>query len=352
MTTLKRRTWFAAAGLFVVGMLALALRLWHSPVDATTGSSARLPEPRLAAFQLYASALIVATDRSALIEPGHECWSAARVRPTILKRSKGPEIVDALVGGSADFGTLAITPVVLQILQGSDLVIFATIQVSDSDIKVVGRRTAGIVSGGTLRGKRVGYVGGTYGEIFLDRYLKKYNLDRAAVTPVSGGPAQLRDQFLGGALDAAVVWEPTIQDILLDPATKKDDLFIDTDRSLYTGRINLAAKPEILRTKRDAAVGLVRALVCGEGVLERHPDKTREQLEAWLDRRVGSLVGVFNETAFRVGLDLPALIRDLRTESEWAQKAVLNGKGRIPEVFSRHVDSSILMAVDGHRVVR
>jgi NitT/TauT family transport system substrate-binding protein len=333
----------------IVCLLAVALAVFFATRDGTVPSDGRL-KVRLTAFQLYISAMVVAAEQSAEIVPGKDCFAEAGLAPTIIKRSKGPEIVDALVGGSADFGTLALTPQVFQALQGSDFVIFATIQTTDHDIKVVGRRSAGIVSGASLKGKRVGYVGGTFGEIFLNRYLEKHGMDRSLISLTSAGPAQLRDLFLSRSLDAIIIWEPVIQDILADSATDRDDVFLDVDRSIYTGRINLVARPQVLRDKQEEARRLVRAMIEAESIIKEHPEEVRQQLELWLDRKPGTLAEVFDQQTFRVQLDVAGIVRDLRMEAEWAQEAIFHGKAKMPEDFSRFVDPTIMEAVAPDRV--
>jgi ABC-type nitrate/sulfonate/bicarbonate transport system substrate-binding protein len=308
------------------------------------------PEARLAAFQLYVSGLVVAADESKKIIQEVDCFAEANLGCTIIKRSKGPEIVDALVGGSADFGTLANTPVVLQALQGSDLVIFATIQTTDHDIKVVGHETLGVIEGSSLKGKRIGFVGGTIGEIFLNRYLTKHGIDKSEVTLTSAGPAQLRDLFLSKSVDAIIIWEPIIQDILKDKSVDRNEIFLDVDRSLYVLRMHLVARPQVLKEKREAAQNLVKALICGENLVKKYPDKVRELLELWLDRQPGTLINIFEEETFRIGLDVPKLLVELKQEAEWAQEAVFSGKANIPDDFSRFVDPSILNSIDPDRV--
>lgn len=310
----------------------------------------KLPKPNFVVFQLFYSAIIVAADQSKEFNPAIDCFSDAGLNPTIIKRSKGPEIVDALVSGSADFGTLANTPLVFQALQGSDFVIFATIHSSDHDIKVVGHKNAGIESGASLQGKRVGYVGGTFGEIFLNRYLAKHGLDKDDISLISAGPAQLRDLFLNKSLDTIIVWEPFIQDILNDPAVDKEEIFLDIDRSIYTGRIHLVARPQTLKQKRKEAESLVRALICGEGLSHKNPDQVRNRLEAWLDRKPETLKEVFKPDDFRVELDLPILLGELQAEAEWAKEAVFSGKAQIPDDFSIYIDTSIMEAVAPDRL--
>ena len=307
----------------------------------------------LTAFQLYHSAPVVAASESPEILPHVNCVADAGLDDlTIIRRSRGPEIVDALVGGSADFGTLALTPVVFQLLQDSQFVIFATLMTTDHDIKVVGRRSAGVASGGDLAGKRLGYVGGTFGEIFLDRYLEKHGLAKSDLSLTTAGPAQLRDLFLSESLDALVIWEPVVQDILLDPASDTNDVFIDADPTVYTGRINLVARPEILESRRAEAEALVAAMLCGERVLHDRPAVVQEHLERWLDRRPGTLDGVFETDIFRVVLDVPTLVEELRREAGWARTAVFSGNATLPPDFGAFVDASVLAAVAPDRVIQ
>lgn len=310
----------------------------------------QLLKANLVVFQLYHSATIVAADQSTHVNPRLDCFSDAGLEPTIIKRSKGPEIVDALVSGSADFGTLANTPLVFQALQGSDFVIFATIHSSDHDIKVVGHKSSGVRSGASLRGKRLGYVGGTFGEIFLNRYLKKHGLDMSDISLISAGPAQLRDLFLSRSLDAIVIWEPIIQDILNDPATDGEEIFVDVDRSIYTGRIHLVARPQTLQEKRKEAESLVKALICGEELTREHPNRVRDLLEEWLDRKPGTLSEVFVPADFHVELAPSLLLGELKSEANWANEAVFAGKAQIPDDFSRLVDTSVIETVAPERI--
>ena len=306
----------------------------------------------LVAFQLYMSGLVVAADQSSEIQNDMDIFKEVGLKCNIIKRSKGPEVVDALIGGSADFGTLANTPVVLQALQGGHLSIFATIQTTDHDIKMVGHKDQGVSSGTSLKGKRIGFVGGTIGEIFLERYLQKHGIDKKEVTLTSAGPAQLRDLFINKSLDAIIIWEPVIQDILTDEGVAKDDVYIDIDPSLYVLRMHLVAKPETLKQKHEETKRLVKAIIKGEELLIAHPQKVRKQLELWLDRKPGTLEKVFEESTFRVNLDIPSLLKELKEEAEWAQKSVFSGKGKMPEDFSIYIDPTILESVAPNRVIK
>ena len=305
-----------------------------------------------ATFNLYLSGLVVAASEIENTENQKTCIEEADLNCTIFKRAKGPDMVDVLIGGSADFGTLANTPVVFQALQGNTIVIFATIMSTNKDIKVVGHKESGINSGADLKGKKVGYVGGTIGEIFLDRYLKKYGLRKEDINLVSAGPAALRDYFLANELDAIFIWEPTIQDILLDKNVKRNEVFIDVDTTLYTLRMHLVATPEKLKKYRNEAAKLLKALICAEKKVYDSPDKVRLQLEKWLDRKENTLIDVFDKNSFKLELNVPVLLQELEDETIWAQEAVFKGKGIIPQNYNQFVDYSILDSIAPSRVIK
>jgi NitT/TauT family transport system substrate-binding protein len=340
------------SSIFLFPLLTLMILVQTITGCARKNDLKNLPKANFVVFQLFYSATIVAADQSKQIDTNIDCFSAAGLNPVIIKRSKGPEIVDALIGGSADFGTLANTPLVFQALQGTDIAIFATIHSSDHDIKVIGHKSAGITSGASLRKKRVGYVGGTFGEIFLNRYLAKHGLGRGDISLTSAGPAQLRDLFLSKSLDVIIVWEPLIQDIMSDPAIAKNEIFFDIDRSIYTGRIHLVAKPQTLRQKRKEAESLVKALICGEELTQNNPDKVRKLLEAWLERDPDTLKEVFTPGDFHIELNVPILTKELESEAEWARDAIFSGKTQIPSDFSKYINTSILEAVAPDRLIK
>ena len=316
-------------------------------------NSSRSTKPiNFAAFELYMSGLVVTASEMKDDASKKNCMEENNFNCTLFKRAKGPDMVDVIIGGSADFGTLANTPVVFQGLQNNTIVIFATIMTTNKDIKVLGHKSAGINSGEDLKGKKVGYVGGTIGEIFLDRYLEKHDLNKEDINLTSGGPAQLRDYFLTKELDAIILWEPAVQDIMLDPSTNKEDIFIEVDTTLYTTRMHLVATPEKLEKYKDEAKNLIKALICAEGKLHNNPDEARIKIEKWLDRKENTLLNVFDPNSFKLELNVPVLMKELEEETNWAQEAVFKGKGTIPSNYSQFIDYSILESVAPDRVIK
>jgi ABC-type nitrate/sulfonate/bicarbonate transport system substrate-binding protein len=305
-----------------------------------------------AAFDLYMSGLVVAATEIPNEQNQQNCMEKEELNYTLFKPAKGPDMVNALMSGSADFGTLANTPIAFQALQGDTFVIFATIMTTNKDIKVLGHKKFGINSGADLKGKKVGYVGGTIGEIFLDRYLGKYNLSKEDISLISAGPAQLRDYFLTDELDAIILWEPAVQDIMRDESLDKNEIFIEVDTTLYTTRMHLVATPEKLKKYRKEATKLIEALICGENRMYENPEEARLKIEEWLGREKNNLINVFDKNSFKLTLNVPVLLNELEEETLWAQDAVFDGKGSIPDNYMQFIDYSILDSIAPRRVLK
>lgn len=305
-----------------------------------------------APFQQYTSGLVVAALENYDTIYEQSCLEKNDLDYRLIKMAQGPDVVSALISGSADFATLANTPVILQGMQGKTIVIIATIMSTNKDIKLVAHKDAGINSGGDLLGKRIGFVGGTIGEIFLDRYLEKYQIPKSEVILVSAGPSGLRDNFLSKQLDAIFIWEPTIQDILNDRTIDRDQVFVDIDTTLYNMKMHLVSTPEKLQKYPDEARKLIISLICAESRMLAYPDLTRLNLEKWLDRSENTLINVFDKNSFRLELNVPILKEELQNEAIWAQKAVFENKGTIPTNYNQFIDYSILEEIAPDRVIK
>jgi hypothetical protein len=96
------------AKLLVCLLTIISLTLLLAGCQGNNLQKDSLTEIKIAILQVYSTGLMVAADRSDTIDPGTNCFTKAGLKPILIKRSKGPEVVDALLGGSAEVGTLAV----------------------------------------------------------------------------------------------------------------------------------------------------------------------------------------------------------------------------------------------------
>ena len=125
----------------------------------------------------------------------------------------GKPALEAVIEGTADFATVAETPVMLAIMNGAQLSILATIQVSKRSHAIVARRDRGIVAIEDLKGRRIGLTSGTSADFFLDAFLLTREIFRKDVQVINLQPNQLAVALEKGDVDAVSTWAPYLMQI-------------------------------------------------------------------------------------------------------------------------------------------
>lgn len=276
----------------------------------------------------------------------------------LISLPAGPDVVTALRGGSAaDVGGIAITPMVTMIGAGGEPVIIATTLTSNRQAKLVTFSKSGITENpSTLKGKRIGVVRNTVGEIYLSRLLKKGGLGNQDLTLINGRPADLRSLLLRGEIDAAVLWDPFIVQaereyrlqLAEGKAAPRGDPLVLVDPTLYTLAFNIVTTRDKLSQKKEALVKMLRAAIKAEAYMRDNPKQAQAALEKWLNLEPGDLGDFFATTEFRVQLNVSQVKKWCREELEWLREG--RPDTRTPEDLSPFVDASLLRSIDPDRV--
>ena len=276
---------------------------------------------------------------------------------TAVSVPAGPDVVTALRRHTSDApaaGTIAITPVATLVGAGETPVVLATTLRSNQQAKLVTFRGTGITDdASTLRGKRVGVVRFTNGDIYLSRLLKKAGLTERDIRVVSGRPPDLASLLLNGELDAAVLWDPYVAQVLKGRTTKTEsrgEAVALVDPSLHTLAFNIVTTRDRLPSHRKALEKLLQACIMAEKYIAEHRDEAQRETERWLKLSPGDLDDFFRTTEFRVDLQTTKIERWIGEELLWLGE-------RTPDIskpsdFSAFVDASVLKAIDPGRVSR
>lgn len=129
--------------------------------------------------------------------------------------NSGQEALRRLLNGEAEFALVATTPVAIALLEQTDtvpaepdIVILASVGLSNQSHYVVAARDRGIKVPHDLIGKRIGLMKNTSGHYGWSQFAGFHGIDDAAVelvqVPVEQHASALRD----GAVDAVVSWDP------------------------------------------------------------------------------------------------------------------------------------------------
>jgi NitT/TauT family transport system substrate-binding protein len=78
---------------------------------------------------------------------------------------------------------------------------------------LIGRKDHGIANVSDLKGKKIGFAGGTSGEFYLSRFLELHSINQADFIPVDVRPSQYVDAIGNGTVDAILAWDPYVDTI-------------------------------------------------------------------------------------------------------------------------------------------
>lgn len=272
----------------------------------------------------------------------------------------GPDVVTSLKGtgsAAADCGGIAVTPVITMIGAGDMPVVIATTLVSNYQAKLITFSDTAITQDpASLKGKKIGVVKNTNGDVYLSRLLKKGGLARTDVVLVNGRPADLRNLFLQGAIDAAVIWDPFIiqakreyQKLLAENTNKsRGDVLVLVDPTLHTLAFNIVATRATCEKKKAELIEFLKGTTKGEEFIRAQPKDAQRLLEQWLSLESGDLNDLMATTEFRVHLNVPQMKQWLGEELAWLKET--QPDTMIPDDLSPFVDSSFLKSIDPKRV--
>src|ERR1700754_316268 len=167
--------------------------------------------------------------------------------------------IQAVVGGSADFGFWgSTTPALAAMLAGSPIVFNAFDVYSPRSTAIIVKKSSGINSVADLAGRKVAVNRSGLGEFLLIAALEKNHIDRDKVEFVYLNPPDAAPAFAQGKVDAWSMWSPAV-DIARNSNDAKDifnegrdlDFLIDYS-SLVTRRKFTEENSELIRAVIDA----------------------------------------------------------------------------------------------------
>lgn len=167
--------------------------------------------------------------------------------------------LQAVVGGSADFGFGgSTTPALAAIIAGSPLVFTQFVIYDPRTTAIIAKNSSGINKVEDLVGKSVAVNRSGLGEFLLIAALEKHNVDRAKVNVVYLNPPDAAPALASGKVDAWSMWSPGVDIARLenkahDIFNEGRDLDFQIDYSSYlTSRQFAADNPDIVRAVNAA----------------------------------------------------------------------------------------------------
>lgn len=135
-------------------------------------------------------------------------WKKEGLSPQYSVFTNGPLQIQALGGGSLDFGYIGPGAMWLPATGKAKVVAVNTLAYADRVIAQPGIKTIQ-----DLKGKKVGVPAGTSGEMVLNLALQKAGMKPSDIQKVPMDPATVVSAFVSGQIDGAGLWYPLIDSI-------------------------------------------------------------------------------------------------------------------------------------------
>lgn len=238
------------------------------------------------------------------------------IKMEIVLLASSPDIKNALITGSADFGVVGLTASLAGAAQDEPIRVIAS--AADGGSAIVARIDRGINSVGDLKGKKIGYPAGASQDILLRLTLEQAGIDPTKdVTLVKLGFTDMAPALERGDIDAFCSAETGPSDALVKGNTK----LVVYPYTTPMKRINIVLATSQSKIEKDPA--LVQTMV---EVHAKATDYMRTHQDEWADgvikaygSRPESLNLAINNIFLRWEMD-EAYIQQARVQGEQMEK--------------------------------
>lgn len=244
--------------------------------------------------------------------------------------ASGRLALDALLGGKADFATVAETPIVLSAMQGQSVRVLCTFTASERNTKVLARKDRGIEKPSDLRGKKVALTVGSNGDYFFDVFLSDNGLAPNDVQQINLSPPDMAAAITRGDVDAICTWEPHIWN-----AKKKlagNALILGNKPGRYVQTFNIVVLKEYAEQNPAALTVFLKALLRAESFIRETEAESLSIVAKDNNMTEEDLKGIWPDYEFRVTLN-PQLVEAMQGQAKWAVRTKLAQEGaKLPPV--------------------
>lgn len=190
----------------------------------------------------------------------------------IKEYEAGPQAIKDLLAGEVDIAFASDNAGVQTIFTNPELRIIAQF-VKNRVFSVIARKDKGIARPADLRGKKIGVTKKSAGEYLFSQFLALQNLKQQDLTIVDLPPSQIKIELQKGSIDAAILFEPNVFDLIKILGEKvivwPIEYGYDTFGLIYTTDTFIQLHPDL--TER-----YLRSLVEAELYYKSHPSEIKE----------------------------------------------------------------------------
>jgi len=217
--------------------------------------------------------------------------------------------------GATDFGTTNRVGAVLSNIDFEKHALVGVLAYSDSQTKIVAKKSAGILDSGDLRGKRIGVVHGTSAHYYLNKYLQHCGISMSDVEVVFMKKKKLPAAIASGEIDAFCQHGKPVADALKklgsDALVLRNDNIDRKIVPLIAPRAFVAEHPEKMQ-------GMLRAIKKADAWIVNHKKEAAKIIAEMKNRSYDLMLNfVENEAEFNLSLE-QSLLLNFEGVDRWA----------------------------------
>lgn len=253
---------------------------------------------------------------------------------------------DAMLGGGADFATVAETPIMYAGFSKQPIYVIATIEQSPLSVKVIARKDKGVTDPADLKDKPVGTFKGGSAEYFFSQFLKKHGMTFDDVKITYMKPPELVAAAIRGDLAAIAMWEPhiyTVQKAIGEQAV------VFTGEDIYTETFHIAVMKEYAGENEATVDKFLRALAKAEAFLKTNEAQAKQTIQQAISIEKTILDHIWPN--FRFDLVLEQSILDLiKKEATFAIESGARPEGTPIPDYRQMFEPKFLRRIDPSKV--
>ena len=232
--------------------------------------------------------------------------------------SSGAEALGHLLAGEAEFALAAATPIAVALMNGKqsgldDLVILASVGLSNQTHHVLARRDRGVAMPGDLVNRRIGVMLGTSAQHGWSLFARYHGLDDGRVELVDLPVDQITAALASGRVDAAVIWDPWAHPVRTQLASQIIEFPI---RHLHIVNWLVVSRRAYVRQHPETADRVIAGYRDAIDLILREPDDARRVYAAASGLAGESLEQLEAGVIWSLGLNL-AVLADMEAQFDW-----------------------------------
>jgi len=252
-----------------------------------------------------------------------------------------------MLKGNVHISAVASSPIVKASFLHQNIRVFATINSSLDDAKILARKSSGISSAENLKGKRIGTTPpGQSAHYFLYLYLLENGLSLKDITLVHDSPAIILNALENGELDAACLFEPYV---IQGVKHMGQNSLVLSSPGLYLKHFNLVTKQSYLENNRELIEKILRAVIKADKLINILPEEIVAIVAKESELEKETVSKMYSSSYFITTLS-EELIMSMNMEAKWLKNTMhLDGRD-IPNA-ANIIDLRPLQSISPYRVL-